>query len=345
VKERLIGYLKYAGPVGYPLFYVVALLVFASLTFPYRRLKEHIVGQFNAGQREVNGTQELQIDDMSGYWLSGVKLTGVSLLSGPSEPGKPLARIDIDEAAVRYQLLPMLIGHSDLHFAADAFGGEASGSYDMAGKDKEIDLDLDSIDAGKLDPLVAILGVPLGGKLGGKIHLIFPEGKAAKASGSVALEIGGLWIGDGKAKIKNMLALPKIDVGTLTLAAEAKDGVLKLTKLVAGGKDVDVQGDGRVTLRDLAMDSLLDVQIRFRIADAYRGKSDLTKSLFGNPGTADGGILEMADPKVKQSKRPDGFYAWSFRGPLSRPDVAPAGAVGMASPALINRPSSPPASP
>jgi type II secretion system protein N len=329
VKER---YLKYLGPVGYPLFYLVAVLVCASLTFPYGQLKEHIVGQFNEAQQQSGGTQELQIDDMGGYWLSGVKLSGVALLSASDEPGKPPGRIDIDEATVRYQLLPMLIGHSDLNFDADAFGGEVSGSYDLSGKDKDIDVTLDSLDASKLQPLVALLGVPLGGKLGGRVRLTMPDGKASKASGSVSIEIKDVWVGDGKAKIKGALALPKIDVGTLTFNAEAKDGVLKITKLVAGGKDLDVQGDGRITMRELATDSLMDLQVRFKINDAYRNKSDITKSLFGAPGSNAPALFEMADPKIKQSKRPDGFYGWSFRGPLGRPEFSPAGMIGLAVP-------------
>ena len=60
------------------------------------------------------------------------------------------AEIEIDEATARYSLLPLLIGDSDMNFDAFAFGGEASGSYDVAGKDTAIDLTLDAIDIGKL---------------------------------------------------------------------------------------------------------------------------------------------------------------------------------------------------
>jgi type II secretion system protein N len=327
VKERL---LKLLGPVGVPVLYVVCLAIFAALTFPYRRLKEHIVGDFNAAQRAGGGMQELQIDDLSGYWLSGVRMSGVTLLTASPEAGKAPTKIELDEATARYSLLALLVGYSDINFDALAFGGEASGSYDVGGKDRSVDVTLDSIDVGKLQPLVDLLGVPLGGKLAGAVHLTMPDGKASKGTGSVSFEIQDASVGDGKAKIKGALALPKIDVGTLTFAADAKDGVLKITKLVAGGRDLEVQGEGRITMRELATDSLLDLQIRFRINDAYRAKSDITKSLFGAPGSNAPALFEMADPKIKQSKRPDGFYGWIFRGPLGRPDVSPAGMVGAA---------------
>jgi type II secretion system protein N len=331
VKERFLKYLKYLGPVGVPVLYLFCLAVFASLTFPYRRLKEHIVGDFNATQRANNGVEELQIDDLSGYWLSGVRMRGVTLLTASAEVGKAPTKIEIEDATARYSLLPLLIGNSDMNFDAYAFGGEASGSYDTSGKDRSVDVTLDSIDVGQLQPLVDLLGVPVSGKLAGTVRLTMPEGKASKGTGSVSLEIQDTAVGDGKAKIKGALALPKMEVGTLTFAAEAKDGVLKITKLVAGGKDLEVQGEGRITMREMATDSLLDLQIRFRINDAYRAKSDITKSLFGAPGSNVPPLFEI-DPKVKQSKRADGFYGWSVRGALGHPDFSPAPNGGSALP-------------
>jgi hypothetical protein len=126
--------------------------------------------------------------------------------------------------------------------------------------------------------------------------------------------------------------LPKVDVGTLTLAAEAKEGILHITKLVAGGKDVEVQGDGRITLRDSASDSLCDAQVRFKINDVYRNKSDMTKTLFGAPGSSAPALFELADPKVKQSRRADGFYGWALRGPLGHIEFSPAGGGGSINP-------------
>jgi type II secretion system protein N len=329
VRERLLKLaVKYGGLVGYPLFYLLCLCVFASVTFPYDKLKERIVAGYNAEPRPANAQQELQIDEMSGYWLSGVRVKGLRLLSASAEPGKPPSKIQIDEATARYGLLSALLGGSDVSFDAYAFGGEVSGSYAVHGTDKSIDVTLDGIDFGEVTPLVQLLGVPLQGKLGGTVRLTLPEGKASKASGAVSLEAKDVAVGDGKAKIKGALALPKLEVGSLTFAAEAKEGTLKITKLVAGGKDVEVQGDGRITMRDPATDSLCDAQARFKINDVYRNKSDITKSLFGTPGSNVPALFEMADPKVKQSKRADGFYAWTLRGPLGHIEFIPAGGAG-----------------
>jgi type II secretion system protein N len=324
VKERLLKYAKYAPYVGYPLFYLVMLVVFIALLVPWDKVRERAVAQFNADQRATGGKYELQVDEMSGYWLSGARMKGVRLLSPPTEPGKPPSKIDIDEATVRYALL---IGHGDIGFHVNAFGGEASGTWGQHGNDRSIEVELDSVDVGAIDALTQVLGVPLKGKVNGKVKLAMPEGKASKGSGTVALEIQDVSVGDGKAKLKGALALPRIDVGTITLSGDARDGTLKITKLVAGGKDLELQGEGRVVMRELATDSLCDATIRFKLNDGYRNKNDLTKSLFGSPGSTMPALFEM-DPKVKQSKRPDGFYAWAMRGKLGNPDFTPAGGGG-----------------
>ena len=326
MKERLLQYVKYAkyaGIVGYPAFYIVCLCVFFSFTFPYGKLKERILASYNGEKGAGGGQKELQIDEMEGYWLSGIRMRGVRLLSLPTEPGKPLSRIEIDEATARYSVLPALVGNSDLSFHVYAFGGETTGSYSVHGADRSMETSFDTIDIGKITPLVESLGVPLRGKLTGTIRLEMPEAKASKASGSVALEAKEVAVGDGKAKLRGALALPQIDVGTVTLSADAKDGTLKFTKLAAGGKDLELQGDGRIAMREVATDSLCDAQVRFKINDVYRNKNDITKSLFGAPGS-NSGLFDF-DPKVKQSKRPDGFYAWNLRGTLGRPDFVPAG--------------------
>ncbi|MDP9150085.1 MAG: type II secretion system protein GspN [Myxococcota bacterium] len=330
MREFLHKYARFTGYVGYPAFYLGCLLLFASITFPYERLRERIVGSFNSQQLETGGQQELQIDGLSGYWLTGVRMRGVRLLSAPVEPGSAPQKIESEEATLRYGILPALVGNSDLSFDVLAFGGEASGSYATHGKDVSIEVALDAVDIGRIDPLVQVLGVPLQGKLAGTVRLEMPEGKASKGVGSVSMEVKDVAVGDGKAKIKGALALPKIDVGTLTVAGDAKDGLLKLTKLVAGGKDVDVQGEGRIAMRELATESLCDAQIRFKINDAYRGKNDVTRSLFGSPGSNAPALFELADAKIKQSKRADGFYVWAIHGPLGRPEFTPAGGSGAA---------------
>jgi type II secretion system protein N len=315
---------KWAPRVAFPFFYMFCFFVFVSWTFPYDKLKERIVVTFNAQQRATNGNQELQIDELSSWWVTGVKAKGVHVLTNSTEPDKPPGDLKIEEARARISILGLLIGNKDVSFKLDAFGGKVDGYFDDKGKERAVEVNFEGVDIGQIEPLTQLLGVPMEGKLDGTIKLTMPEGKASKGSGTVTLEVQDVAVGDGKAKIKGTLALPRLSVGTLSLAAEAKDGILKITKFGAGGKDIELSGDGRIQMRELATDSGIDVNVKFKINDGYRQKNDVTKSLFGAPGSNQPALFELADPKVKQSKRPDGFYGWHLRGTLGRPDFAPA---------------------
>ena len=69
VKELWLKYARYAKIAAYPLFYLVCLAIFVSLTFPYDKLKEHLVVAFNTQQSATGGQQELQIEEMTSSWI------------------------------------------------------------------------------------------------------------------------------------------------------------------------------------------------------------------------------------------------------------------------------------
>jgi len=328
-KER---FRKWTPRIGIPLFYLLCLAVFASVTFPYDKLKDKLVATFNAQQRPGPGQQELHIDEMTSNFITGVKMKGVRLLSLASDPGKPPVELKIDQAKARISLLPLLIGHKNVSFHLDAFGGEVDGVFEELGKDRHVSVEIAAVDLKSIEPLAAALGLPVEGKLGGTVDLLMPEGKAAKGSGNVNLEATDVSVADGVAQIKGgMLPIkpPKVAVGTLSFVAEAKEGILRVTKFGASGKDVDLSGDGRVQMREMATESICDLNVKFKIADGFRSKNEMAKSLFGPPGSSQGALIEM-DPKVKQAKTSDGFYAFHVRGQLGRPDFDPRGGGGAA---------------
>jgi type II secretion system protein N len=312
---------KYGKWVGYPLFYLFAFVLFLRLTFPYDKIRERIVYAFNAQPRSGSAQQQLQIDDVSGWWLTGVRIKGLRLISSPSEPGGNPSEMKIDEARAKIGVFAALFGHTSVSFHIDAFGGEIDGDYDESSKERDVDAELDGVDLTRIDSLTDMLGLPVEGRAKGTLKLVMPEGKASKGSGNVQLDIAEVAIGDGKAKLKNALDWPKLAVGPLTLTAEAKDGVLKVTKLSAGGKDLELSGEGKIQMRDLASESTVDVNMKFKINDSYRSKSKLTEALFGAPGGTKGGDVDRFVPKMKQAHRGDGFYGFKLVGLLGKLDV------------------------
>jgi len=324
-KERL----KRIGPkAGYPVFYLFCLVVFLSWTFPYDKLKERIVAQFNAQQGRSTNPQELQIDELDSSFITGIKAKGIRLITPASEPGKAPSVLSIDEARARISLLGLIVGNKNVSFRIDAFDGRIKGTFSDTGKARDVEVEFDGVDVGRIDTIAANVGFPIEGKLNGTIKLNLPEGKASKGNGSIALDIKEMYAGNQKElTIKTPMGpftLPRLKVGSFTVNGEAKDGVLKLSKIAASGGDVDVQGDGKIQMRELATDALLDVNLKLKINDSYRSKNDKTKLLFGAPGSKEKPMIEM-DPKMSRAKTADGFYALRVGGTLARPDVQPGG--------------------
>lgn len=325
MSPRVRQILKWAGYVA---FYFVALLAFAFLTFPYQRLGDRIVQEFNAQQTGPK-PMRLKLGEMSSYFLHGVEADDITLTSPgePDEQGKPgkpkVLKIDTAHASV--SLLRLLIGTVHVSFGADAFGGELSGYTSESDEGRKLEVELDDLDLGQAPLFGDIVGLPLSGKLTGEIDLLMPEQKLSKADGTINLKVADLAAGDGKAKIRDTIALPRLEAGELTLEAEAKTGQLKITNFSANGKDLKLDSEGTLRLRDAFDTSVLSLTISFKFQEGYTNKSDITKSLFGGNGMP--GLFDL-DPKMKRAKRADGSYGWRASGALARLNFTPAPTAG-----------------
>ena len=81
-KRRLLIVLKYSV---YPLFYLVCLLAFFYLTFPWDRLKERLISEFAATQATKGAeAQRLEIGTLTGYWVTGIEVENAKLIIPPS---------------------------------------------------------------------------------------------------------------------------------------------------------------------------------------------------------------------------------------------------------------------
>ncbi|KYF47327.1 hypothetical protein BE08_30665 [Sorangium cellulosum] len=342
MKARL---LKIARWAAYPLFYLFCLGLFGYLTFPYDRLKDRLIAEFDRAQQKRGSgpAQRLEIDELDSYWFTGVEMKGVRLILPPNELGsssrttaaaftsgdaakdgapKPSV-VEIDEANARVKILPLLIGRMRISFWASVFGGEVEGVVPMGKSGGDMHVEVSDVELAKVGPLGDILGLPIAGTLNATLDLDAPEGKFNKANGALEVSAKEVSVGDGKTKIQGLIALPEAKLGELVLSAEAKDGVLKITKMSANGSDVELDGDGKVNMREPWNNSMADLYVRFKFTDAYRSKNDLTKSLLGAPGSSVPGLIEMQQPKMKRSKRADGFYGWHVHGALKRPRFDP----------------------
>jgi type II secretion system protein N len=316
--------------VGYMCFYSFALTVFSYWTFPYDRLRDRVQDEFNSRQTGPS-PMRLELDSVSSYWLSGIEASGIRLISPPkpvtpgseeaNTPPKPTV-LTIDSAHARVALLPLLIGSVKIHFGASAFDGSISGQTSESDGTRKIELEMTDLSLEKATLLGDIIGLPLSGKVNGQVELMLPEGKFTKADGKVELKIHGLAAGDGKAKIRDTIALPKLEAGDLVFNGEAATGQFKVAEFSAQGPDLELVSEGSIRLRDPLSTSLLTLSTRFHFTDRYTNKNDTTRGIFGAPGSSIPGLFDL-DAKNKRAKGPDGFYGWRVSGTLNQPLFMP----------------------
>lgn len=339
---------RWLGWIGYPVGYLVLLGLFARCTFPYERVRDRLVAEFNT--KQASAGMRIEIAEMSGYWLSGIEAEGVKVTrtasattpgapatpaivvspasDAPTEETKPHVTL-IDHVYGSVSLLRLLFGTTAGSFGMEMQSGEIEGSFSSSSDSQSLELTLSKVNVGDLPLLSDLAGLPLKGTVDGKLEVELPEKKAIKAEGKVELDMTGISAGDGKAKILKVIALPELKVGDVKLSATITDGRLKVDSMSAKGPDFEMLLDGSIRLRDPIPLSMLDIGLEFRFMDAYKNKSDITRGLFGTPGAAVPGLFEM-DEKVRRSKREDGFYGWRVVGTMEKavfePSQAGAGA-------------------
>ncbi len=308
--------------IAVPVFYFFCLVIFVRLTFPYETLKNRILAEFNASESE----HSLEIDEMSGSGFLGLEAEGVRLFevrdkSKESEESAPHS-LAVESASVSLGVFAYLFGNISVDFEAEVGGGELSGEFSQNSEEARIHVVGEKIDVSGLTLLSAGIGLPLGGELSGRVDLLLPEGLINRAEGTCEISISGLTAGDGKAKVRDTIALPKIEVGQLVLKAEAKEGRLEVSQLTAQGKDFEMSAEGKIRMRDPFDRSSLNLDVSFQFKESYTQKNDTTKAIFGTTGSKVPALFDL-DPMVKRAKRPDGSYGWQVTGLLARPNFRP----------------------
>lgn len=315
--------------VGYPLFYLLALLVFVRCTFPYDRVGQRLVATFNAAQAEGRG-RRLELESTHGHWVFGVKAKGIRLVTpakpDPEEEKPSLPQVvEWDRAHASVGLLGLLFGTTRVAFGALSGPGALAGRFVDRSEERRMAVEVEAMPLDSIPLLQDSAGIPMEGALTGSIDLAFPDQELGKAEGTIKLTVEGCQLGDGKAKIRGFIALPKLDAGRLELDAEATAGRLKVKTLKAKGNDFELEASGQIRLKNSIERSVAELTMKYRFTEAYMGRNDMTRGLFGDPKTQKGGLMDL-DPKVKRAKGADGYYSWRVSGELGsltfQPDSA-----------------------
>jgi len=315
--------------LGYPLFYLFFLTFFFRVLFPYERLKRTLVSEFSKTQTGPK-PMRLEVDEMSSYGLFsfGVEADGLRLISltpkltPEGKPGVP-DTTTVEHVHATFGVLSALFGTKSIQFGAEAFGGDLSGNLEDSAGERVVMLNLDDVDLGKLPFLTDIIELPLKGQVNGRVELVAPEHDLAKAEGSLRLTAADIVVGDGKAKIRNTIALPTLLAGNLEIEAEVKKGKLTFKKFSIAGGELDLDAQGTIDLREPFGQSTVNIQLEFKFADSYKSKNDMTRGLFGDPKSNVPGVFDL-DPQSRRAKNPrTGGYGFRLLGLMNKPTTQP----------------------
>jgi type II secretion system protein N len=327
--------LKYLRWVGYAAGYLVTFVLFAYVSFPYERLRQYVISNYNAAQLGPEPNR-LEIDSLSWSWrFPGMVAEGVRLVVGapPAPEGEKPALpqyLEAERVFVSASPLALLTGAREASFGARALDGDISGWASDSAASRRFELDLDGVNPGSIPQLAQAIGLPLTGRLSGHISVDVPEGNVIKAEGTVDLAAEDLILGDGKAKIQNAIALPELHMGAFKLKAQIAGGRLKIEECVAQGRDVDLSLSGGVRLRPRLETSMAELELKFSFSEKYKSQSDLTKALFGQPDSKVPGLFDTATSS-NLSKQEDGSYGARLSGALGRLKPRPLSAAARRS--------------
>ncbi len=315
--------------IGYPAFYCGAMLLFARCTFPYDRLGERVVATFNAAEAKKTG-RRIEIDTVRGNWLFGIGAHGLRLVSPPGAIGEdgaipPERVVEWDYARASIAPLRYLFGTLKVAFVSHAGDGVVRGTFLSRPAERRLEVSLERFGMANVPLLAELAGLPLQGTATGAVDLAFPEQRLSLAEGTLELVVEDVVLGDGKTKIRDLVALPPVRAGQLTLSAEVTEGRVKIGRLDAKGPDLEMSLRGQIRLRDAFERSTAELTLEYRFSEQYKTKNEITKGLFGDPQSKITGALDL-DTKVQRAKRADGGYSWHVTGTLARLAFQPAAA-------------------
>ncbi|HWO13934.1 MAG TPA: type II secretion system protein GspN [Polyangiaceae bacterium] len=321
--------LKYLKWVGYVFAYLLAFLVFAYLSFPYDRLRQYVISTYNATQTPPSQNR-LEIDSLTWSWrFPGIVAEGVRLVVPPppapeAEKPVPPQYLEAKEVYISASALALLTGAREASFGAEALDGDIAGWARDSSAGRRLELQLDGVNPGSIPQLEATIGLPLAGSISGQISVDIPEGNFSKAEGTVDLSAEDLVLGDGKAKIKNTIALPELHMGAFVLKAQIGGGKLKIDECTSQGRDLELALTGSLRLRPKLENSVADLELKFSFGEKYRSQSDTTKALFGQPDSKIPGLFDTAT-SGHLTKAEDGSYGSRLTGTLARLTPRPLG--------------------
>jgi type II secretion system protein N len=294
--------------LGYPAWFLFCTVAFMYCTFPYDRVREKVRVAI-----EESMNADVEIDDLSPSWVTGVEVTGLRIKTRPVRASDTPKTFVIDSLRARVGVLALVTGGMDLSYTIGVYGGEIEGRLREDGPNATVEVEFTDLDLAQVQTLREAIGLPIAGLVSGDANLTLLERALSKSDGAIRLRGRGLRVGDGKAKLQipgfGGLTIDPIEIGELQGELAVKAGKATISRLGAQGRDLELIGEGKIDLRDPLPASSVQSYVRFKILPAYTQRHARMAPLVSG--------LDMM-PTTKRAKRPDGFLGYRVSGTFSR---------------------------
>lgn len=310
--KKVLHILLYVG------LFLVSFSVFLFVTFPYEVLKESLSAEIS----QQSGMQ-VRIGDMSASLPLGIRAKDIKI-----ETANGSSKLELKSLGANLSVLSLFIGKVRAVAEVEAGSGANRGNMDVGVDFGILDLIKGTIvprhvafnakgfpieqvvafalgqaaNAPGANPMVAPLLSALGvsGALNGKIDLELDSKNPTQSAGVMDINIG-------KAILKlshPSLGLPDQEFKKALIKAKVENGTLVLDKSSGFVADeIELATEGKVTLKPIPTNSVLDLKISFRLNKGLKEK-------FGF-------IIDA----VRGNASSDGQLTMQVRGPMEQPAV------------------------
>ena len=313
---------KWVRTLGYALFGAGALFFFFYFTFPAQAVGQRLSQEI---QRRTGGAVNIVFTDVSLYRFSGIAAKKVKIRTNP-EVGTPL-EIEVDGLHLRLRLLPLLLFSLSVSAGIDLGDGSIDGIATKVEDGVDLELELDDVDFMTPPILTKVVGVPIRGKLAGKIktkvgygtgkgkakgvdngpHGLLPEQSEGQAS--ITIHSAGF----GPGKVSGFTVPEALDFGQLDLTLDMRRGRLRVASFQQKGGQIALDASASSNLRAALKTSTLDACVKFKVTDeAYLAKNPNIRS-----------ALELAAAQLK--KDAEGYLHLKWNGTMGDPRRQPGG--------------------
>ena len=285
--------------LGYIAFAALMLILSGYLTFPAEAVGQRLSHELS---KASGGKYTATFGDIGPYRFTGLEAENVTLRS-VSNDGEDM-EVTLDRVQARLALLPLFL--LDLGVRAAIELGDGTVDTQITTGDGEgafdIDLEVDDLDFASPPVLPKIAGLPLGGKLAGKVRMSWSR-DLKKAEGQASLTIENASLGPGELK---GFTLPATSLGQLDFAFDVKGGRLRLASFKQQGGDIRIKATLNSSLRPAFSASSLDACLELKPTEGFLNANPKFKT-----------VMELA--QVKFRKDDEGFLHVSLGGSFARP--------------------------